>query len=110
MDTVVSIPSRQPPAKRRADGCRYGQGIRGIVRRFRSLHHPARPRRGRRAIPVRKPLWAIFVLSCLCALPARAQAGGDPEVGKSLFFGTTRFRNGGGVCGVRRAISWLAGG
>ena len=59
---------------------------------------------------MRKPLWAIFVLSCLCALPAPAQAGGDPEVGKSLFFGTTRFRNGGAACVACHAISGLPGG
>src|SRR3990170_6600252 len=33
----------------------------------------------------------------------RPSAGGEPEVGKALFFGTTRFRNGGGAGGGRPA-------
>ena len=71
---------------------------------------PHDPRRGRRATSLRKLLWATFVLSCLFALPAPAQAGGDPEVGKSLFSGTTRFRNGGAACVACHAIAGLPGG
>ena len=33
---------------------------------------PHDPRRERRAAPVRKPLWAIFILSCACAFAAPA--------------------------------------
>ena len=40
----------------------------------------------------------------------RPPAGGEPEVGKSLFFGTTRFRNGGAACVACHAISGLPGG
>ena len=40
----------------------------------------------------------------------RPLAGGEPEVGKSLFFGTTRFRNGGAACSACHAISRLLGG
>ena len=40
----------------------------------------------------------------------RSSAGGEPEVGKSLFSGTTRFRNGGAACSACHAISGLPGG
>ena len=58
---------------------------------------------------MRKFLWGILVLSCFCAWPAPAPAAGDPEVGKSLFSGTTRFRNGGAACLACHAISGLPG-
>jgi len=71
---------------------------------------PHDPHRGRMATPLRKLLWATFVLSCLCALPAPAQADGDPEVGSALFSGTARFRNGGAACVACHAIAGLPGG
>src|SRR3990172_7568605 len=38
----------------------------------RTTVHPREPRRERRAAPVRKPLWAIFILSFACAFAAPA--------------------------------------
>jgi len=58
---------------------------------------------------MRKFLGAILVLSFLSACPALAPAEGDPEAGKSLFSGTTRFRNGGAACLACHAISGLPG-
>jgi mono/diheme cytochrome c family protein len=64
----------------------------------------------------------LAYLSAASALPAvaaqappnaageRPPAGGDPEVGRSLFSGTTRFRNGGAACSACHAISGLPGG
>jgi mono/diheme cytochrome c family protein len=40
----------------------------------------------------------------------RPLAGGEPEAGKSMFFGTARFRNGGAACSACHAISGLPGG
>ncbi len=44
------------------------------------------------------------------AVGERSPAGGDPEVGRSLFSGTVRFRNGGAACVACHATSGLSGG
>ena len=41
---------------------------------------------------------------------ATAPRIGDPEIGRTLFFGTTRFRNGGAACAACHAIGDLPGG
>lgn len=63
---------------------------------------------------MRNLLWAIFILSCLCAIPALGEEPapkvGDPDVGKSLFTGSTRLRNGGAACLACHSVAGLPGG
>lgn len=66
---------------------------------------------------MRRLPWAILVLSCICAFPTAAFAagpasppGGDPEIGRSLFTGTVRLRNGGAPCAACHAVAGLPGG
>ena len=63
---------------------------------------------------MKKLLWAMIVLTCFFVPPASgenhtATKTGDPAEGKSLFSGSTPFRNGGAACLACHAIAGLPG-